>query len=84
MVCGETGRNPLFVNIYVKCITFCFRILKMSPDRLAFKVYTMLLHLHEETRGLEHPHFAIFDEDWVKRFRNSLKTDYYLHTNKSG
>ena len=47
MVYGETGRYPLFVNIYVKCIKSLLRILKMPPCRLPFKAYKMLLHLHE-------------------------------------
>ena len=50
MVYGETGRYPLFVNIYVKCIQFWLRILKMSPNRLPFKAYRMLLHLHEQNK----------------------------------
>ena len=39
MIYGETGRYPLFVNIYVKCIKFWLRILKMSPHRLPLKAY---------------------------------------------
>ena len=50
MVYGETGRYPLFVNIYVKCITFWIRILKMPPCRLPFTPYKMLLHLHERNK----------------------------------
>ena len=50
MVYGETGRYPLFVNIYVKCITFWLRILKMPPCRLPFTPYEMLLHLHEQNK----------------------------------
>ena len=50
MVYGETGRYPLFVNIYVKCIKFWLRILKMPPCRLPFKAYKMLLHLHERNK----------------------------------
>ena len=50
MVYGETGRYPLFVNIYVKCIKFWLRILKMPPCCLPFKAYKMLLHLHEQNK----------------------------------
>ena len=50
MVYGETGRYPLFVNIYVKCIKFWLRILKLPPCRLPFKAYKMLLHLHERNK----------------------------------
>ena len=50
IVYGETGRYPLFVNIYVKCLQVSLRILKMSPHRLPFKAYRMLLHLHEQNK----------------------------------
>ena len=50
MVYGETGRHPLYVNTFVKCIRYWLHILKMSPDRLQFKAYKMLLHLHEQNR----------------------------------
>ena len=51
IVYGETGRYPLFVNIYLKCIQFRLLILNMSPHRLQFKAYTMLLHLHEQNKN---------------------------------
>ena len=50
MVYGETGRYPLFMSTYVKCVKFWLRILKMSPHRLPYKVYKMLLYLHERNR----------------------------------
>jgi hypothetical protein len=50
MVYGETGRYPLFVNAYLKCIRFWLRILKMSPQRLPYKAYKMSLYLHEQNR----------------------------------
>ena len=50
MVYSKTGQYPLFVNIYVKCIKFWLHILKMPPCCLPFKVYKMLLHLHEQNR----------------------------------
>ena len=50
MVYGETGRDPLFVNIYVKCIKFWLRIFKTSPCGLPFQAYKMLLHLHEQNK----------------------------------
>ena len=50
MVYSKTGRYPLFVNIYVKCIKFWLSILKMPPCCLQFKVYKMLLHLHEQNK----------------------------------
>ena len=50
IIYGETGRYPLFVNIYVKCIKFWLRILKMPPHRLPFKAYRKLLDLHEQNK----------------------------------
>ena len=50
MVYGETGRYPLYVNIYAKCIKFWLR--KMPPCRLPFKTYKMLLHLHEQNKRI--------------------------------
>ena len=50
MVYGKTGRYPLFVNIYVKCIKFWLRILKMPSCRLPFQAYKMFLHLHAQNK----------------------------------
>jgi hypothetical protein len=48
LVYGETGRYPLRINIYVKCIKFWLRVLKLPTHRLPSKSYKMLLHLHEQ------------------------------------
>ena len=50
MVYGETGRYLLFMSTYVKCVKFLLRILKISPQRLPYKAYKMLLYLHERNR----------------------------------
>ena len=49
MVYGETGRYPHFMSTYVKCVKFSLCILKMSPHRLPYKAYRMLLYLHMRT-----------------------------------
>ena len=49
MAYSETGRCPLFVNIYDKCINIWLRILKMPPCRLQFKACKML-YLHEQNK----------------------------------
>ena len=51
MVYGETGRHPLYVNIYLKCIKYWFKILKLPTHRLPSKAYKMLLYLHEQNRN---------------------------------
>ena len=50
MVYGETGRYPLFVNIFVKSVKYWLRILKMPDHRFPYKSYKMLLYLHEQNR----------------------------------
>ena len=50
MVYGETGRYPLFMSTYAKCVKVWLRILKLSPHRLPYKAYKMLLYLHERNR----------------------------------
>ena len=50
MAYGETGRYPLFMITYVKCVKFWLRIVKMSPHRLPYKAYKMMLYLHERNR----------------------------------
>ena len=59
IVYGETGRYPLFVNIFVKSVKYWLRILKMPDHRFPYKSYKMLLYLHEqnEKRG---PHQYAF------------------------
>ena len=51
LVYGETGRFPLFVNIYVKCVKYWLRLLKMEPNRYPRKAYNMLLYMHEHNRN---------------------------------
>ena len=48
MVYCETGRYPLFVNIFVKSVKYWLRILKMPDHRFPYKSYKMLLYLHEQ------------------------------------
>ena len=50
MVYGETGRYPLFVNIFVKSVKYWLRILKIPDHRFPYKSYKMLLYLHEQNR----------------------------------
>ena len=58
MVYRETGRYPLFVNIYIKCIKFWLHILKMPPCRLPFKAYKCCCIYMNKIRELGHPLFA--------------------------
>lgn len=73
MVYGETGRHPLYVNMYMKSIKFWLRIIKMPPERLPNKAYKMLLHMHGQNRNswassvcfLLHKYG--FDDVWVNQ-----------------
>ena len=50
MVYGETGRYPLFVNVFVKSVKYWLRVLKMPDHCFPHKSYKMLLYLHEQNR----------------------------------
>ena len=45
MVYGDLGRYPLYINAYVSCLRYWFRILQMEKERLPYKAYLMLLNL---------------------------------------
>ena len=45
MVYGELGRYPLFVDAYVRCLKYWFRLLQMDPSRLPNQAYRMLLNV---------------------------------------
>jgi len=45
MVYGDLGRYPLYVNSYVTCLRYWFRLLEMDTERLPYKAYQMLLQL---------------------------------------
>ena len=45
LIYGETGRHPLFVNTYARCIKFWLRLTCMDDGRYPRKAYDMLLNL---------------------------------------
>ena len=45
MVYGDLGIFPLFINSYISCIKYWFRLLEMGNDRLPKTAYEMLLCL---------------------------------------
>ena len=51
MIYGELGRYPLSINLILKSIRFWLRILKMPHNRLPYKSYKMLIHLHERNKN---------------------------------
>ena len=46
LVYGETGRYPLDITTKTRCIKYWLKILRMPVDRLPYKAYHMLYHLH--------------------------------------
>eukprot|EP00745_Piridium_sociabile_P024691 TRINITY_DN39152_c0_g3_i6.p1 TRINITY_DN39152_c0_g3~~TRINITY_DN39152_c0_g3_i6.p1 ORF type:complete len:696 (-),score=54.33 TRINITY_DN39152_c0_g3_i6:199-2037(-) len=45
MVYGDLGRYPLYINSYVACLRYWFKLIQMDNDRLPYKAYMMLLEL---------------------------------------
>ena len=59
MVYGDFGR--FFINSYISCIKYWFRLLKMGTDRLAKTAYEMLLCLDRNEKDC-----------WVSKIREIL------------
>lgn len=47
MIYGELGRFPLYINSYVRCLKYWFRLLEMDQNRLPKQAYMMLFKLDE-------------------------------------
>ena len=61
MVYGDLGRYPLFVNSYVACLRYWFKLLQLDCHRLPKKAYLMLLDLDKGGK-----------QCWVSRIREIL------------
>lgn len=48
LVYGESGRYPIYVITYTKCIKFWLRIMHLDNSRLSRKAYNMLLFLQQQ------------------------------------
>jgi hypothetical protein len=46
LVYGESGRYPLYIQSYTKCIKYWLKVTQMSDDRIPLKAYRMLYNLH--------------------------------------
>ena len=46
LVYGETGRYPLYVNTYTRCIKYWLNLVRMPDNRLPSKSYEMFYDLH--------------------------------------
>ena len=49
LIYGETGRHPLFVNTYARCIKFWLHLTCMDDRRYSRKAYNMLLNLQRQS-----------------------------------
>ena len=47
LIYGELGRYPLFINSYVRCLKYWFRLLHLNENRLPNQAYRMLLNMDE-------------------------------------
>jgi hypothetical protein len=46
LIYSESGRYPLYVNIYLNCIKYWLKLLQLPENRLPLKSYKMLFSLH--------------------------------------
>ena len=61
LVYGETGRYPLFINVYIRQIKYWLTLTRMSEDRIPRKCYRMLYSLHCRDKN-----------NWVSTVRSTL------------
>jgi hypothetical protein len=47
MVYGESGRYPLYIRAYLKCIKYWLKLSQLPSTRLCRQAYSMLLQQHE-------------------------------------
>ena len=50
LVYGKTGRCPLYVITYIKCIIYWLNLVRMPENRLPIKAYEMLYALHSKNK----------------------------------
>ena len=62
LVYGETGRYPLFINVYVRQIKYWLSLTRMSEDRIPRKCYQMLykLHCNDKTNWVSSVCFTLY------------------------
>ena len=68
LVYGELGRYPIYINSYIKCISYWLKLTRMDEDRLPFKAYKTLFNLDSSGK-----------KTWatnVKQFLNSYGFSY--------
>ena len=60
LVYGETGRDPLYVITYVKCVKYWLNLVTMPENRLPIKAYKLLYALHSKNNWVPHVCFTLY------------------------
>ena len=58
LVYGETGRYPLYISTYTRCIKYWLNILRMQEDRIPLKSYKILYNMHCNNKTTGPPLFT--------------------------
>ena len=56
VIYGETGRYPLYIRTYVKCIKYWLKLLKLPTSRICRQAYEMML-IQQEQVGKPYEYF---------------------------
>ena len=65
MICGELGTTPLHLKIKRRILSFWYRIVSGSKDKICYKLYQLMHYLHEND---------LFHSDCRKTVHNTLNT----------
>ena len=65
MIYAELGTTPLHLKIKRRILSFWYRIVSGSKDKICYKLYQLMHYLHEND---------LFHSDWIKTVHNTLKT----------
>ena len=62
LVYGETGRYPLYIITYVKCIKYWLNLVRMPENRLPIQAYKMIYALHSKNKNnwVSHVCFTLY------------------------
>ena len=65
MIYGELGTTPLHLEIKSRVLSFWYRIVSGSKDKICYKLYQVMHYLHEND---------LFHSDWIKTVHNTQNT----------
>lgn len=64
MIYGESGRYPLYIRTFVKCIKYWLKLIRLPRSRICRQAYDMLLH-----------QFEMGNQNWASSVKNILATN---------